>query len=149
MSDNRYRAVSAVMLGIMVGLVMVGLWIMSPRADAAPRVTYRECSVSVRTDCVHVGQPVSRLAESMSFYIGEGGRTTWLPRHIARYLLGHRDGRTEYMPCEQEDQTNCVWDARHEGNGMGQSFFTGRDGRVWDLPHHIAHYLIGLPTPPL
>lgn len=52
------------------------------------------------------------------------------------------DGRAEYMPCASEDSLNCVWDARHMGNGVGRSYFTGRDGRVWYLPHHIAHRLI-------
>ena len=54
--------------------------------------------------------------------------------------------RTEYMPCAQEDQANCVWDARHQGNGEGQSFFTGRDGVTHYLPHHIAHYLLAPST---
>ena len=50
--------------------------------------------------------------------------------------------RTEYMPCGSEDSVNCVWDARHMGNGQGRSFFVGRDGHVTYLPHHIAHFLI-------
>ena len=53
--------------------------------------------------------------------------------------------RTEWMPCAMEDaepEFNCVWDAKHEGNGIGNSFFAGREGRIWVLPHHIAHYLI-------
>ncbi len=50
--------------------------------------------------------------------------------------------RTEYMPCGTEDSVNCVWDARHAGNGQGRSFFVGRDGNVTYLPHHIAHYLV-------
>lgn len=51
-------------------------------------------------------------------------------------------GRTEYLPCGTEDAVNCVWDARHMGNGTGRSFFVGRDARVYPLPHHLAHYLI-------
>ena len=50
--------------------------------------------------------------------------------------------RTEWKPCSFEDGRNCVWDARHSGNGEGQSFFFSRRGRVWPLPHHIAHTLI-------
>lgn len=26
------------------------------------------------------------------------------------------------QPCEFEDSTDCVWDARHMGNGVGRSF---------------------------
>jgi hypothetical protein len=57
-------------------------------------------------------------------------------------VFAHAEGRTEYMPCDQEDSVNCVWDAKHMGNGTGKSFFVGENGRVWYLPHHIAHYLI-------
>lgn len=55
---------------------------------------------------------------------------------------GAERGRTEYMPCANAGQTNCVWDAQHMGNGIGQSYFVGRDGKVYPLPHHIAHFLI-------
>lgn len=51
--------------------------------------------------------------------------------------------RTEWLPCGQEDSPRtCVWDALHRGNSEGMSFYIGRDGRAWPLPHHIAHYLI-------
>lgn len=55
---------------------------------------------------------------------------------------GASTGRTEYMPCGQEGDNNCVWDAKTMGNGVGRSYFVGRDGRVWYLPHHVAHFLI-------
>jgi len=51
-------------------------------------------------------------------------------------------GRTEYMPCGYEDSVNCVWDAKHMGNGTGMSYFAGKDGKVYRLPHHIAHALL-------
>lgn len=54
--------------------------------------------------------------------------------------------RTEYMPCSTDEgpdaDRNCVWDARHIGNGMGNSYFVGEGGKVTPLPHHIAHFLI-------
>lgn len=58
--------------------------------------------------------------------------------------------RTEYLPCGQgadeagdpDGPRNCVHDARHEGNGLGNSFFVAQDGTITPLPHHIAHYLI-------
>ena len=52
--------------------------------------------------------------------------------------------RTEWMPCGMEDDVvrNCVWDAKHRGNGKGNSFVAGRSARIWVLPHHIAHYLV-------
>lgn len=56
--------------------------------------------------------------------------------------------RDAYVACPTEDSTDCVWDARHQGNGMGQSFWVGEGGKVYPLPHHIAHYLLGLPTQP-
>jgi hypothetical protein len=54
--------------------------------------------------------------------------------------------RTEYLPCSTDEgpdgDRNCVWDARHEGNGMGASYFVGEGGKVYPLPHHLAHFLI-------
>lgn len=53
--------------------------------------------------------------------------------------------RTEYLPCNGSDtDTNCVWDYTHmgEGDGFSWSFFVGRDGRVYRLPHHVAHRLL-------
>lgn len=56
----------------------------------------------------------------------------------------HAAPRTEYMPCatDTNDQTNCIWDAKHEGNGMGHSFFVRKDGTILYLDHHIAHALL-------
>lgn len=66
-----------------------------------------------------------------------------VPGHAA---TGHNQDppiRTEWLPCGTEDSPqSCVWDALHRGNGQGQSFYIGREGKVWPLPHHIAHYLI-------
>jgi hypothetical protein len=49
---------------------------------------------------------------------------------------------TRYLPCQYEDSNNCVWDARHMGNGVGQSYYVSRTGKVTLLPHHIAHFLL-------
>lgn len=56
--------------------------------------------------------------------------------------------RTEYMPCATEDgdaEYDCVWDARHMGNGLGFSFYVGTAGKTYVLPHHIAHHLLNHP----
>ena len=53
--------------------------------------------------------------------------------------------RVEFMPCpndEGDGNSNCVWDAKHLGNGEGHSFFVNRQGVTTRIPHHIAHYLI-------
>lgn len=54
--------------------------------------------------------------------------------------------RTEYLPCSTDEgpdaDRNCVWDARHNGNGMGASYFVGEGGKVYPLPHHVAHFLV-------
>jgi hypothetical protein len=62
----------------------------------------------------------------------------------------HGQPRDHYVACASDASPlrDCVWDARHRGNGMGQSFYAGTGGRIYPLPHHIAHYLLGLPTPP-
>lgn len=53
--------------------------------------------------------------------------------------------RTEWMPCAYDEgpSVNCVWDARHQGNGLGHSYFRKENGKFFLLPHHIAHSLLG------
>ena len=46
-----------------------------------------------------------------------------------------------YIPCEYEDSNNCVWDAKHMGNGEGRSFIATSKGKVIFLPHRAAHAL--------
>ena len=46
-----------------------------------------------------------------------------------------------YLPCEYEDSNNCVWDARHLGNGHGRSFIATKRGKVIYIPHRAAHRL--------
>ena len=48
----------------------------------------------------------------------------------------------EYAPCAYEDSNNCVWDARHMGNGTGRSYVAKPDGRVIYVSHARAHYLL-------
>jgi len=49
---------------------------------------------------------------------------------------------SQYQACEYEDSNDCVWDAKHMGNGTGRSYYATPKGKVIYLPHHIAHYLI-------
>lgn len=78
----------------------------------------------------------------------------------ARYGVSHRvdvDGFVHYVsdrkaarllydgkrqPCEFEDSRDCVWDAKHMGNGKGDSFKVGPRGHVTDLTHRRAHRLL-------
>lgn len=46
-----------------------------------------------------------------------------------------------YHACQYEDSVRCVWDARHQGNGSGMSFYVNGKGEVTRLPHHLAHFL--------
>jgi hypothetical protein len=55
-----------------------------------------------------------------------------------------------WRPCRYEDgsgQRRCVWDARHMGNGEGQSFKVRRGGTdcaVYKrISHRRAHELLG------
>jgi hypothetical protein len=53
-----------------------------------------------------------------------------------------------HRACPQEDSINCVWDAKHEGNGKGHSFWVGKGGKVHYISHLRAHTLIhGVPAP--
>ena len=58
-------------------------------------------------------------------------------------------GGVEWRQCRNEDgsgQRRCVWDARHAGNGVGDSFKVYRGGtkheRVVYLSHRRAHALL-------
>lgn len=42
--------------------------------------------------------------------------------------------------CKYEDSRNCVWDAKHRGNGQGRSFIN-RNGKVTFISHRAAHAL--------
>ena len=47
-----------------------------------------------------------------------------------------------WKPCKYEDSVNCVWDARHMGNGRGDSFKVFRSGKVVYINHREAHRLL-------
>jgi hypothetical protein len=57
-------------------------------------------------------------------------------------------GTGRLVPCSTDEgadgieQTGCVWDARHFGNGSGRSFLVTPAGRVVYLPHYAAHALV-------
>lgn len=49
-------------------------------------------------------------------------------------------------PCQYEDGPGrCVWDARHMGNGEGDSFVMHKDGSVNYVTHRRAHRLMNSP----
>lgn len=45
------------------------------------------------------------------------------------------------VACPTEDSTNCVWDAKHRGNGKGRSYIAFADGTILPIRHHWAHKL--------
>ena len=45
-------------------------------------------------------------------------------------------------PCKYEDSTNCVWDAKHMGNGQGKSFVVKKGGKVIFIKHRLAHGML-------
>lgn len=50
-----------------------------------------------------------------------------------------------WQPCPNDsDSVNCVWDARHMGNGTGHSYLATRKGRIVYISHRRAHHLLGL-----
>lgn len=52
--------------------------------------------------------------------------------------------RKDWRAClsdEGESSFNCVWDARHMGNGEGRSFFINRKG-VHPIHHARAHDML-------
>lgn len=55
------------------------------------------------------------------------------------------DRWVQFEACETDEAevwvAPCVWDARHQGNGIGKSFRTRQDGTVKFIKHHRAHRL--------
>ena len=48
----------------------------------------------------------------------------------------------DWAPCKYEDSINCVWDAKHMGNGEGRSFKVSKAGNITYLTHRRAHHLL-------
>ena len=49
---------------------------------------------------------------------------------------------TKHMDrCKTEDSVNCVWDAKHMGNGKGHSFKVDKNGKRVFISHKKAHQL--------
>lgn len=46
------------------------------------------------------------------------------------------------QPCLAEDSVNCVWDARHMGNGKGRSFYVKKNGKRVYVTHRRAHRML-------
>jgi hypothetical protein len=44
--------------------------------------------------------------------------------------------------CPTEDSKNCVWDAKHMGNGEGRSYWVGSRGKVHYTTHRHAHRMM-------
>lgn len=47
-----------------------------------------------------------------------------------------------WKPCKYEDSKNCVWDAKHRGNGKGRSFICSKKGKITFISHKRAHRLL-------
>jgi hypothetical protein len=62
----------------------------------------------------------------------EGSFATWLATTPYR----------PHKPCKYEDSNWCVWDARHMGNGIGDSFWVTRIGHVHYVSHWRAHHML-------
>lgn len=145
----------AIIPGIIVGLLMVLAWLASPveahLANRSHQVTpsYDACLIGPDpVNCTWDGVDNGTVGTA-NYWISPNEKVWHIPHHIAHLIIGWEyPPRTEYMPCGAEDSTNCVWDARHRGNGMGQSGFVGNGGRWWPLPHHIAHYILGYDRQP-
>lgn len=54
-------------------------------------------------------------------------------RHFSRCITD------EWEVNEIRDNLPCVWDARHQGNGLGKSLIFRRSGAVDFYPHRVIH----------
>lgn len=60
-------------------------------------------------------------------------------------VTDHADGARMPRPhvaCPTEDSSWCVWDARHNGDGVGRSFWTDKRGNVHYVSHTRAHAMV-------
>lgn len=153
----------AIIPGIIVGVLMVLAWLASPveahlanQSQQVAVVSYEACRIGPDPrNCTWDGIDNGTVG-TLNYWISPNEKVWALPHHVAHFIIGWEyPPRTEYMPCSNADEAgdeqgprNCVHDARHSGNGMGNSFFVGNGGRIWPLPHHIAHYLLGLDRQP-
>lgn len=132
-----FLAAAAILAGFSYGVLQA-----VPADAAQPRTEYLPCGQEpMPRDCIY--EPHATGADGI-VYIGEGGRIWRLPHHIAHSLLYRTSDHGAYVSCPTEDSKDCVWDARHRGNGMGQPLYigSGDDPHEWTLPHHIAHELL-------
>jgi hypothetical protein len=145
-SERGTVATGCAVLGSLLSIIVVGVFLalaVIGKAHAAqPRTEYLPCGQEpMPRNCVY--EPHATGADGIVF-IGESGRIWRLPHHIAHSMLYLTSPHGAYEKCANEDSKDCVWDARHRGNGMGQSFYTGtgRSPNLWYLPHHVAHFLL-------
>ena len=68
---------------------------------------------------------------------------------VAVMSVGPAEAADRFLPCKYEDgsgQARCVWDAKHSGNGRGQSLkiINGGedDARYIEITHRRAHRLL-------
>lgn len=67
---------------------------------------------------------------------------------MGAFLFGSWFARADAAPnhytlCANEDSRVCVYDADHNTLDYAPwSFYINANGRVWRLPHHIAHHLL-------
>lgn len=50
--------------------------------------------------------------------------------------------RDQWDRCEYEDSNNCVWNAKRQGNGLGDSVIITRQYRVIVIKHWQAYRLV-------
>lgn len=54
----------------------------------------------------------------------------------------HGDRAQPNRPCQYEDSSFCVWDAKHQGNGKGRSLQAQGKGEFQFITHKRAYRLI-------
>ena len=61
--------------------------------------------------------------------------------HLVGQAIVNEAGAHSADLCEYEDSVQCVWDAKHMGNGYGRSFRVNRQGDIFYISHQKAHHL--------
>lgn len=111
---------------------------------AHARTEYMPCANEDSVGCVYDHQHPTYLDYAdRSFLVTQSGNVVFLPHAVAHRLIYPAN---DLPLCVHADEAgdpdgprHCIHDARHSGNGLGNSFYVNRRGGVWLLPHRIAH----------
>jgi hypothetical protein len=162
--NNRGVRYDMLVIGFVIA-VLIGLWLGPGRGveDHSVRSTNQDPTFVLDTQTwdspynleasVSIGAVVAAGAAESVVFLNQGrapygGCDEARPEYAWtagwRWCVRHKQIIVTLRPCRQEDGPGpCAWDARHMGNGRGDSFIIRtRNGPIRYVSHRLAHVLI-------